>query len=62
MLAERHLNLQTSSNIFKKHSEDRSLTNGNDEMLMTWDDDLANLAQGLSDSCIWDHLNTKVSE
>ena len=41
-------------------SDERSATNGNDEMAITWDDELAKLAQGLTDTCGYNYANMEV--
>lgn len=48
--------------ILDMHEKERAKPHGNDEMAMTWDDDLAKLAQGLSDSCYWGHTNMKLPD
>jgi hypothetical protein len=44
------------------HSKERTLTRGNNEMALEWDNKLARLAQGLSDSCKYGHANQKLPD
>jgi len=46
--------------IVEWHNKERAKTGGNDMLAMTWDEDLARLAQGLSDTCKWEHANLKL--
>jgi len=46
--------------IVKQHNQERGKTGGNDMLTMTWDEDLARLAQGLSDTCRFKHDNLQL--
>jgi len=54
------INAAEMADILKLHNDERSATNGNDEMAITWDDELAKLAQGLSDTCKFKHANMEL--
>jgi len=62
MAAATKLDAKQIQAILDLHKKDRIAPGGNDEMAMTWDDDLAKLAQGLSDSCHWGHANMKLPD
>lgn len=57
VMAPSKVNAEEIQDILQLHNAERSLPQGNDMMALTWDDDLANLAQGLSDHCVWGHDN-----
>jgi len=59
-MAPSKLNQKQIKEILRLHSQERLATKGVDEMFMTWDDDLARLAQGLANSCHWGHANMKL--
>jgi len=44
------------------HNYERSKTKGDNLMNMTWNDELASLAQGLTDTCDWDRENVKLKD
>jgi len=56
------INAAEMADILKLHNDERSATNGNDEMAITWDDELAKLAQGLTDTCGYNYANMELPD
>jgi len=62
MADKTQINQEDIAAILKLHNDERSATNGNDELAMAWDDELAKLAQGLSNTCKFGHANMELPD